>query len=263
MQLPNVKGIAPYALGCTSCVYPTTALENIQRIAHAVDDIQLMFFENPRSGNFPKNGELLQIQKILERHNTGCTIHLPTESTQKLLKGDVNGYLKPALQIIDKTLQLCPTSYTIHLAEDGFCPTPEEFIQWRQCCFELVSAIQKRLPARSTLSIENLYYPLEFNETVVKDTGCSYALDIGHLWAKGEEKWEEWTQKMLPQTSVIHLHGYGRRDHESLIHVDEKKLNRLKFFLEKLPFQGVLTCEVFGEKNSYQSLQKVKKVWEK
>lgn len=253
----------PFSIGCTSCVYPDTAYENVRKIAAAVDDIELMFFENPREDNFPGDDELRAIGTHLQKERTSCTIHLPTEHIEKLLSGDVAAYAEPALQVIEKCSLLSPYAYVLHVADDGVLFTEAERHEWLKNSTTLIRTLQEAVSSPSAICIENLYYPFAYNRELVHLTGCSYALDLGHLWAAGVTDWEAIVRDNCAQISVMHLHGYNTRDHESLTFVNQKRLVTLYKILLEIHYAGIVTCEVFGEKATLSSLQIVKELWAK
>lgn len=263
MQLPIVKGIAPFSVGCTSCVYPDTAVENVKRVAHAVDDMELMFFENPSDGNFPTDAEFNTINDVFRHYNTSCTVHLPTENIDDFLAGQIHLYAEPAIEVIRKCSILSPRVYVLHVGKDSISFSEEEFSFWIDRVNALIVLLSKVGIATCDISIENLYYPMKYNDSVVKNSSCKHALDIGHLWASGVSNWEEILLNSISDTAVIHLHGYEKRDHASLTFAEKKKLVRLCKLLLETRFSGVLTCEVFGEKNTISSLQIMKELWEK
>jgi sugar phosphate isomerase/epimerase len=61
----------------------------------------------------------------------------------------------------------------------------------------------------------------------------------------------------LAQTTVIHLHGIGERDHQSLALMPVQAIDHLIRALLEYPFRGVLTLEVFSEDDLNSSLQAI------
>ncbi len=57
------------------------------------------------------------------------------------------------------------------------------------------------------VSIETLGYPFGWVEDIVKEFGFSICLDIGHILLYGQDL-KFYLNKYLPETSIIHLHGF-------------------------------------------------------
>ena len=56
-----------------------------------------------------------------------------------------------------------------------------------------------------------------------------------------------------PRTRVVHLHGVGTRDHQSLSHAPAVSLNSVAGYLADC-FSGVLSLEVFNQEDFLSSL---------
>jgi len=80
----------------------------------------------------------------------------------------------------------------------------------------------------------------------------SCCVDIGHLWKQGLDAIAH-LKSCLPRTRVVHIHGVGSRDHQSLSVMPASELSPVVQFLKK-EFNGVLTIEVFNEADLLESL---------
>ena len=95
--------------------------------------------------------------------------------------------------------------------------------------------------------MENLErYPLDFIAPVLQRVPVSRCVDIGHLWLDGHDP-VDYLRAALPRTRVIHLHGIGERDHQSLALMAPEKLNPVVDVLLQENYGGVVTLEVFNE----------------
>lgn len=261
MQIPYSKNRYPFSLGCTSCVLPDTALANVKYLAPLVDDIELMFFETPNETNYPSRHELTLIDKILRKEGTSCTIHLPTDTVYEFLNGDLQTYFDSLLSVLETTKHLPSKAYVLHLAEDHFSPSKEELSQWTANCVELLRQLTQIIPIER-IAVENLYYPWQWNSTIVQQTECSYALDLGHLWNEGAE-WESAMNTMLPHCRVIQLHGSDKRDHSAITSKETSHLQKVVEITKEQHYSQIITCEVFGISSTVNTLNEVHRVWEK
>ena len=113
----------------------------------------------------------------------------------------------------------------------------------------------------SKIAIENLDYPFEWIEDLVKEFGFHICLDIGHILLYGQDL-KLYFEKYLNKTSVIHLHGNeDGRDHLGLDRLRESTLEIIFSNLEK--FKGIVSIEVFSIEDLARSLIRLDEAWEK
>ncbi len=68
----------------------------------------------------------------------------------------------------------------------------------------------------STPAVENLdRFPPDINMKVLEQIPASLCIDIGHLWRDGRDALP-YLEAYLGRARVVHLHGVGERDHQSL-----------------------------------------------
>ena len=82
-------------------------------------------------------------------------------------------------------------------------------------------------------------------------------LDIGHLFLRRDDPVPV-MRKWLPLTSVVHLHGVGSRDHQSLRHMERDVVCTVVNELLRANYQGVVTLEVFNEKDFSESMEMIR-----
>ena len=116
---------------------------------------------------------------------------------------------------------------------------------------------EAEIPPRM-LAIENLEsYPGEWNDPVIRACGTSAALDIGHLFLQGRDPVPIIHERMS-DTTVVHLHGVGSRDHQSLRHMPEDSVRTVIQALLQADYRGVLTLEVFNETDFSESMAMIR-----
>ena len=109
------------------------------------------------------------------------------------------------------------------------------------------------------ISIETLGYPFEWIEAVVKEFGFSICLDIGHILFYGQDL-QSYLDSYLPNTSIIHLHGFQNGiDH---LGIDRLPESPLKLILSSLRnYRGIVSLEVFSMEDLNRSLITLEELW--
>jgi sugar phosphate isomerase/epimerase len=99
------------------------------------------------------------------------------------------------------------------------------------------------------LCVENLEnYSPEHLLPLLAETPASLCIDVGHLWLTGCDPLP-FLEAHLPRSRVIHLHGTGERDHQSLLKQGTGPVAAVLSLLAARRFDGVLTLEVFGRED--------------
>jgi sugar phosphate isomerase/epimerase len=102
--------------------------------------------------------------------------------------------------------------------------------------------------------VENLesYDPTAF-APVLDQVAVSRCVDVGHFWRNKLDPLphlREWQAR----TRVVHIHGVGERDHQSLARMPSDLLDPVvKHLAENM--RGVVTLEVFGVDDFFSSKQ--------
>jgi len=101
--------------------------------------------------------------------------------------------------------------------------------------------------------VENLEnYPPEHFLPLLDETPVSLCLDVGHLWLNGRDP--VWLiQQHLARVQVLHLHGIGERDHQSLCHQGIGAVAPILELLSAQAYEGVVTLEVFSREDFFSS----------
>jgi len=255
----------PFRLGTTSYIIPDSIIPNVRVLAPLIDDIELVLFESDTISNLPTKNEVAEIRSIAESCNCGFTVHLPTDRKAGSARAkDRQEFIDAAIRVIELTLPLSPRGWVLHLEGITFGSLNEEIALWRRRCFEIVDVLASAVGDSRLLTIENLAYPFDCNVSIVSVCNTSYCLDVGHLWVAADPSWEAICRNALARTSIIHLHGVqNNEDHISLRKGNRIQLEKLFAIIQECRYDGVVTLEVFNEKDFGESMEVVREIWEK
>ena len=250
-QLPVTRHNTPFRIGCTSYIYPDGLLGNISALAalDLVDDIELILFDlEDGPSNFPDRQLVEALANIASAHDLTYTVHLPLDLGSSPDGIPHSRPIEQAEHVIQITAPLAPFAYIAHLERESITD-PGRIDRTLQ----VVARLLDRIGNPTKLAIENLesYDPCHL-EQVFETLPVSRTLDIGHLWKAGRDPLpllEAW----LPETRVIHIHGVGDNDHQSLTTISPPSLDRL---ISRLgAYRGILTLEVFGADDFFPSIE--------
>ena len=248
----------PFRLGTTSYIVPDDILPNVRFLADMVQDIELVLFEvDDGSNNLPSAETVAEMQALAAAHGLSYTVHLPLDLRLGADEELRHPSLVKAERVIERTRALPPFAYVLHLdgREERDQTDPQVLARWQQNSVRALRQAAAWAGDPALLAVENLEgYPLDFWEPVFDQIPVSRCVDIGHLWLDGRDPLV-YLQRALPRTRVIHLHGIGTRDHQSLRHADPAALDAVLAALLRADYRGVLTLEIFGEEDFHTSLQ--------
>lgn len=247
----------PFRLGTTSYIIPDDILPNVRWLAGKVRDIELVLFDIDEYCNIPDSDQLSELTELAESHDLTYTVHLPLNLNFSDKEQDIS--ITKALKVINGARVLKPRAYVCHL-ECKEIPEREgdELLEWQEQRIRAVrSLVEKAEISAAELAVENLEsYPIDWNEPVVRSCGTHACLDIGHLFLQKIDPVPV-MKKCLPLISVVHLHGIGTRDHQSLGHMSVNAVRNVIGTLIQADFRGVVTLEVFNEADLTGSLDMI------
>ena len=284
LVLRNYRVRFPFKLATTSYIFPEEIVLNVARLAPFFDEIELVLFESRSPDSIPDH---IQIKRLLELsllHQVGFNVHLPIDISlgdecEEVRKEGVSIVKK----VIEQTLCLNPSFYILHLdltdpsnppLEKGGLPcgvknpTPHggagivknhDIEGWRRRLTRGLKEILDDGIEPKRISIETLGYPFEWIEDIVTEFGFSICLDIGHILIHGHDL-QHYLKKYLPETSIIHLHGFQNgRDH---VGIEKLSGPILKTILSSLHhFHGIVSVEVFSIDELKSSLAILERKW--
>ena len=247
-----------FRIGATSFVYPASWLENVERLADRVEDVELLFFEPSGPGGLPDEVELARLAAI--RRSAGLTYSIHTPLAASLASEDEErraAGVRDVLRVVSATRAVEPSAYVIHVyygdGEHG--PRPHDPEAFRQRGARSIEALlEAGVPSRQ-LCVEYLDYDLDLLAPVLEHYDLSVALDVGHLMRDGRDV-ASIVARYLPRTRLIQWHGTepGGRDHKSLEHVPRVAAEAFVRSLLEADYRGVLTLEVFSPRDFDRSL---------
>ena len=245
-----------FRVGTTSYILPDEILPNVEYLAPLVDDVELVLFETDEWGsNLPDAGQLARLRELAAAHGITYTVHLPLDLRLAEDGGAGHASLIKARRVIDATAPLEPFAYTLHLdaRELGDAPPADALARWQENSARALEVAGSWLPSPALLAVENLerWDPAWF-APVLDRVPVSRTMDVGHLWLAGLDPLD-----FLPgwcgRAKIVHLHGVGGRDHESLGHAPQASLDAVVGLLAGC-FSGVVSLEVFNQSDFLSSL---------
>jgi sugar phosphate isomerase/epimerase len=251
-----------FRIGTTSYIIPADILPNVEYLAPIVDDVELVLFETDEYGsNLPDATLCARLAELSTAHALTYTVHLPLD----LRLGDGSAAdggdeshmsLRKARRVIEATQALEPYAYVLHL--DGCAllekTSPAGLAQWQANARRALEILCGWAGEPERVCVENIErWDPEAFAPVVTALGVGRTIDIGHLWLQGVDPLIH-LARWIGRTRVIHLHGIGERDHQSLVHAPAAQLDPVVRFLAQ-HFDGVLTLEVFNQVDLQESLR--------
>ena len=248
----------PFRIGTTSYIIPDDILPNVRYLAGNVKDIELVLFDIDEYCNIPDAGQLSELIELAAANDLTYTVHLPLNLSFSAGAQDIS--IEKALKVINGTRGLKPRAYVCHL-ECREIPDREgeELRDWQEQRIRAIGELVKEADiSPAELAVENLEsYPIDWNGTVISRCGTHACLDIGHLFLQKIDPVPV-MNKWLPLTSVVHLHGVGTRDHQSLSYMAERSVREVLRTLIRAEYRGVVTLEIFNEADLQSSLNMIK-----
>ena len=247
----------PFRIGTSSYIIPDDILPNVRYLSDKVKDIELVLFDIDEYCNIPDSAQIAELNGIAAEHGLSYTVHLPLNLNFSDKDRDIS--ITKAMKVITATRALDPLAYVCHLeCKDIPDQEGEALSDWQAQRIRAVELLSELSGIRSDLAIENLErYPIDWNEAVIRACGTHATLDIGHLFLQKIDPVPV-MRKWLPLTSVIHLHGVGTRDHQSLKHMDPEVIRAVLAELIRQDYRGVVTLEIFNESDFYGSMEMIR-----
>jgi sugar phosphate isomerase/epimerase len=253
----------PFRLATTSYIYPNHIIPNVTALAPFLDEVELVFFESEGQDNLPDDVQLSALINFTLHQEINFNVHLPID----IFLGDKNEEIRfkgisIVKKVIERTHCLKPSLYTLHFdLRDNNGREETNIETWRRRIIRSGEEILEYGIESNRIAIETLGYPFEWIEDIVKEFGFSICLDIGHILIYGQDL-PLYLKKYLPNTSIIHLHGFQNGiDHLGIDKMDGKTVDLILSYLQN--YNGILSIEVFSFDDLKNSLEVLEQKWEK
>jgi len=251
----------PFRLATTSYIFPDQIAPNVAKLAPFLDEIELVLFESEGENNLPDEDEMKVLMDVSLHEEMSYNVHLPID----IFLGDPDEEIRSkgvsvVKKMIDHTSCLNPSVYTLHFDLRNWNGQEEMDVEtWQRLVIRSVKEILECGINPRRISIETLGYPFEWIEDIVKEFDFSICLDIGHILIQGQDL-RAYFKKYLPDTSIIHLHGFQNgTDHLGIDRLSEPSLELIFSHLHN--FKGSLSMEVFSLDDLRRSLIVLEEKW--
>ncbi len=251
-----------FRIGATSYIIPADILPNVEYLASFVDDVELVLFETDEYGsNLPDAALCARLAGLAKAHALTYTVHLPLDlrlGDGSAAKSGDEGHvsLRKARRVVEATRALAPYAYVLHLDGRALAEgiSPAGLIEWQANARRALEILAGWVGDPARVCVENIErWDPEAFAPVVSALGGGRTIDVGHLWLQGVDPLVH-LARWIERTRVVHLHGIGARDHQSLAHVPPAQLDPVVRFLAQR-FEGVVTLEVFDQADLDESLR--------
>jgi sugar phosphate isomerase/epimerase len=250
-----------FRLGTTSYIIPADILPNVRYLAGQVRDVELVLFEvDDGPNNLPSPSDVAELGALARQHDLTYTVHLPLDLRLAAGGGEQHVSLFKARKVIECTRALDPWAYVLHLDGKEYQQDPATpgLSRWQAEAVRALELVAAWAGDPQRLAVENLDgYPPEFWTPVLERVPVSRCIDVGHLWKDGIDPLP-FLERHLNRTRVIHIHGIGTRDHQSLSHMPPDQIHSVFTLLAQRQYSGVVTLEVFGEEDFHSSLEAIR-----
>ena len=237
-------------LGTTSYIYRAGVITNVRLLAGHTQDIELLVFELEESWNsFPSEEDIDELGQLASDFDLTYTVHLPLD----LFLADDDAAVDKAITIIEATRRLKPHAYIVHV-DSKYIDPDRDFKTWERNTLSSLEALMEvaRDPARICVENHDKQFP-SILDHILDMAPVSCCPDVGHLWRNGHNALK-YLEQWLPRARVVHLHGVGETDHQSLAFVPSSQLDPIVETLNR-HFRGVVTLEVFNKADFLDSVE--------
>ncbi|MGH7800664.1 MAG: cobamide remodeling phosphodiesterase CbiR [Thermodesulfobacteriota bacterium] len=276
-------------IGTTSYIYPDDIIPNVKKLAHLVDDIELVLFEGKDYSNLPSKEDVSALRKISDDTGTSFTVHLPIDLDICSRDSEFRKFsLRRMIEIMKLTSCLNPRGYIIHLPRRNVIPEglnrgnvipgPEmnqsgvnrgnvEYEEmWILRTVRSLSEIFIEFGNENVFT-ENLSYPIKHILPIIEEFDFKLCLDISHA-LRCSDNWEEIFNNNLSRIKVIHFYGpeKGGEGHTGLQNAGRSFVKSVIDKILSSKFSGLLTLEVFGTEDFFESKKILEEeifAWEK
>lgn len=257
----SYKNRFPFRLATTSFIYPAGWADNVKYLAPYLDEIELVFFESD-PGSLPDTEEIQRLRTLAERYDITYNVHLPIDldlgSTDD---ARCRSAVHSVCRLTSLTEPLEPSTYTIHLDFEGDAAETDRVVAWQERTSASMREIIAAGPPPQMFSVENLAYPFEIAEPIVRNLGLGICFDVGHMHLSGGDVIAAW-ERYRDATTIVHLYGIGDKGEHLALDALPRRL-AAQVIRELDRFGSVVSLEVFSHENLIGSLNQLEKLWQR
>ncbi len=243
LRFPNIS------LGGTSWVVHGDFAENMRALSGDVDDMQLVLFDNTYGSNIPSKNDVHELIALRRELGMNCTVHFAENVCMSLDTSERRRCEDSCLRIMELFDELEPYAYVLHLCGERYGKRPSaDMGHWRELTIRSAERIAEAARDKKLICTETLDFDFDYIWPIIKETGISACIDIGHLVMYGYPV-EERLKKYLSAVRVLHIHGVkpDGTDHSAMTYFDKGLLSRVLDILASDGRQRVMTIEVFED----------------
>ncbi|MGD9974723.1 MAG: cobamide remodeling phosphodiesterase CbiR, partial [Desulfatirhabdiaceae bacterium] len=198
------KHCFPFRLGTTSFIFPDDYIPNVQRLAPFLDEIEILVFESDYK-NLPSANVIRQLSDISRNFDLGYNVHLPVDvsiADPSPIKREQA--CQCLFRVFERMARIEPSTWTLHIdySENRY----HSVQQWQDAAHDgLMRLVSLGVDMRS-LSVENLFYPVDYLLPLAAVYDFNLCLDIGHALLSGMSPFD-FFDTFRDRISIIHLHG--------------------------------------------------------
>ncbi|HIJ57078.1 MAG TPA: sugar phosphate isomerase/epimerase [Deltaproteobacteria bacterium] len=257
----SYKKAFPFKIAATSYIFPDHIIPNVRAVGPFVDEIELILFES-KPESLPTDREIRVLETLAKDLDITYNIHLPLDvhlgshdDTQRKIS------IQTLNSIFNLTAPLNPTTHTLHLEYGGPADDEENRERWESYLFESFEDLKSGGISGASISVETLFYPLNWLDDIIDEYNLSICMDIGHLILQNVPLLEIF-EPYHNHITMLHLHGVENgKDHLSLSKLSEPNWNALIRIL--MTYKGVAGIEVFSFDHLKASLEVFEYFWKK
>lgn len=257
----SYKGAYPFKLGTTSFIYQDDYIPNVKKLGPYIDEIEFLMFES-KPGSLPPKKKIDELSLLSKEFDLSYNIHLPIDISFGNRDPVVRQHaVETILHVLELASPLFPSTCTLHLSYGEASREKEKVTKWQELTYETIKQLINFGVKAEEISIENLNYPFEWVEDIVRVFNFNICMDIGHLIICGKDI-KTFFDSYSDNISIIHLHGVENgHDHISLERLPEERVREIMEILKK--FKKVVSIEVFSYDTLATSLEFLEKCWKK
>lgn len=251
--LQSLKGRFPFRLGATSWIFQAGMAVNVEAVAGAVDDVELLALESSGKPAPPGDGELRRLRELAAAANLSYTVHLPLDVRLAAAdEAERHRAVEACLATAARFRELGPLAWVTHVVKED----PLEPGRWMESAGRSLRELAAAGLGADRLAVENLDYPFDLVDRLSAACGTSLCLDVGHLLLAGGRP-AETLARVGGRCRVVHLHGViDGHDHRDLSGLDPAELARILDAASGPGAAGrVVTLELFAQADLARSLE--------